>query len=172
MLHLFDTYIFSVIYYGCEILGHHKAADIESVHLDFCKFVLKVKNSVPNNMVYRELGRLPMYLQRKLRIIKYWTKLLNTDNCVLNNIYSEMVDMTNRSVRMDMNWAARVKHDLYSIGLGYVLENQCVGDARSFLTVFKQRLIDIFLQDCYLFFQQSPKAILYQHVVNNSLFDI
>jgi len=33
LLSLFDTYISSVLCYGCEIWGFHKAPDIEKVHV-------------------------------------------------------------------------------------------------------------------------------------------
>ena len=37
MLSLFDTYVNSILMYGAEIWGVHKAPQIEKVHLDFCK---------------------------------------------------------------------------------------------------------------------------------------
>ena len=39
------------------------------------------------NMVYFELGRTPLYINRYIRMICYWLKLLETDNCFLKNLY-------------------------------------------------------------------------------------
>ena len=38
-------------------------------------------------MVYCELGRLPLYVERQCKMVKYWTKLLNTKNCILKGCY-------------------------------------------------------------------------------------
>jgi hypothetical protein len=39
-LSLFDTYITSVLHYGCEIWGFHKAPHIERVHMNFLKEIM------------------------------------------------------------------------------------------------------------------------------------
>ena len=43
-------------------------------------------------MIYAELGRLPLQSVRKYKIIKYWAKLLSTDNTLLKNCYLEMLN--------------------------------------------------------------------------------
>lgn len=68
-LSIFDTYVSSVLNYGSEIWGFHSGDEIERVHTNFCKRILKVKKCTSNFMVYSELGRLPMSIIRKLRII-------------------------------------------------------------------------------------------------------
>ena len=74
-LSLFDTYVGSIANYGCEVWGSHPAKDIEKVHLDFCKKILGVKKSTVSMMVYFELGRKPLYYNRKYRMLKYVIKL-------------------------------------------------------------------------------------------------
>ena len=34
---IFDTYVNSILSYGSEIWGFHRAQDVEKVHLSFCK---------------------------------------------------------------------------------------------------------------------------------------
>lgn len=85
-LSLFDTYIGSIVHYGCELWGQHPASELESIHLDFCKKLLCVKKSVTSMMVYFELVRKPLQLDRNYRMLKYWIKLKNSDNCILSNI--------------------------------------------------------------------------------------
>jgi len=75
---VFDTYVNSVLSYGAEVLGFHKAPNIEPFHVNLCKRLLGLRKSTCNSMVYHELGRYPM-------IIKYWIKLRNTDNCILKS---------------------------------------------------------------------------------------
>ena len=68
LLSLFDTYI-SVLCYGCEIWGFHKAPDIEKVHVNYCKRILKVKTSTTNIMVY--YSKLSIFSNPE-KITGYW----------------------------------------------------------------------------------------------------
>ena len=72
-LHVFDTYVSMF----------HPAHDIEKVHMNFCKRILSVKRSATNVVILSELGRTPLCIDRKIRILKYWLKLLKTKNCIL-----------------------------------------------------------------------------------------
>ena len=49
----------------------------------FVKLYSGVKKSTTNDLAYFGLGRLPLYISRKLRIIKYWLKLRKSENCIL-----------------------------------------------------------------------------------------
>ena len=57
---VFDTYINSILSYASAIWGFQKDPDIEKLHTYFCKKVLGVKRSTCNNLIYFELGRLPL----------------------------------------------------------------------------------------------------------------
>jgi hypothetical protein len=39
LLSLFDTYVKSIVNYGCEVWGFHKGVDIETLHLSFLKSI-------------------------------------------------------------------------------------------------------------------------------------
>ena len=80
ILDLFDKLIVPILNYDSEVWGFHQAQDIERVHLSFCKRVLGVKKSTQNDFIYGLLGRMPMYLSRQLRIVKYWLKLWAAKN--------------------------------------------------------------------------------------------
>jgi len=48
---------------------------------------LHVKTSTPNVMVYGELGRYPIDIDIKVRVISYWSKLIlgnQSKSCILN----------------------------------------------------------------------------------------
>ena len=66
---VFDMYINSILTslgtslllsYASAIWGFQKAPNIEKLHTYFCKKVLDVKRSTCNNLIYFELGRLPL----------------------------------------------------------------------------------------------------------------
>ena len=64
---LFDSFVGSVVSYGCEVWGHSKSKEIEPLHLKFLKRILGVKLSTSNAGVYGELCRYPFYISRYIR---------------------------------------------------------------------------------------------------------
>ena len=60
-----------VLLYGSKVWGFHNALDVERVHLSFCKIGLYVKSSTANYFIYVELGRFPLQITNKIRILKY-----------------------------------------------------------------------------------------------------
>ena len=160
-LYLFDTYVSSILSYSCEIWGYHSAIDIEKVHIDFCKRVLGVSKKCTNMMVFAELGRFPLNTSRKFRIIKYWLKILNTNNCILKSCYELLLDDINLP---RFNWANAVKNILLEVGLPHIWDSQQVENKTSFLFTVKQRLEDHFIQDCNRIINSSSKGFLYQHL--------
>ena len=75
----FDRMILPIISYGSEVWSYEKGSLIEKLHLKFCKYILGMKSSTPNVMVYGELGRYPIDIQLKLKALGYWLKLVNRD---------------------------------------------------------------------------------------------
>jgi hypothetical protein len=55
--------------YGCEILGIGKSDNIEKVHLQFLKRILNVRATTPICLVYGELGRYPLDISIKIRML-------------------------------------------------------------------------------------------------------
>jgi hypothetical protein len=77
LLHLFDSMVMPILMYGCETWGYCNIDIIERVHLRFCKLLLKLNKSTPNVMVYGELGRHPLSLNIKVRMVSFWHKLVS-----------------------------------------------------------------------------------------------
>ena len=90
-LELFDKLITPILNYGCEIWGFIQGNSLERVHLQFCKQLLGVKKSTQNDFVYGVLGRTTLITKRYLVIVKYWFKILmSNDNKYINLIYRMM----------------------------------------------------------------------------------
>lgn len=141
---LFDAFVSSILNYSCEVWGNVKSKDLERIHLKFCKRMLNVKISASNAGIYGELGRYPLYVNRYVRVIKYWFKIVNSDNCIMKTLYDcALVDCYNGK----SNWASNVKNLLYRNGYGYVWNNPFSVDPMIFTVMFKQRLIDVFTQE-------------------------
>ena len=56
-----------VLFYIMDVKkwGFHKAPHVEKVHVEFFKRIMFLRKSTNNVMVYFELGRCPMNIQRK-----------------------------------------------------------------------------------------------------------
>jgi hypothetical protein len=85
-LDLFDKLVKPILLYGCEVWGFGNNEILERVQLKFCKFLLHLKTTTPNCMVYVELGRYPVENDIKLRMISYWSRLISVKGTKLSSI--------------------------------------------------------------------------------------
>ena len=129
-----------------------KSNEIERLHLKCCQRILKVKTNSCNAAVYGELGRYLMFVPRYVRTIKYWCKLLNTETIILKQLYQQgLTDCINGHI----NWVSNVKSLLDMYGFSDVFISQNV-NIKMFPYVFKQRAVDVFIQEWYGSLEGSP----------------
>ena len=72
---LFDHTIAPILLYGCEIWGYQNTQIIENVHNDFLRNILKLRKSTPLYILYAELGRRPLQINIKHRMIVFGFQL-------------------------------------------------------------------------------------------------
>ena len=169
ILDLFDKLIVPILNYGSEVWGFHQARDIERVHLSFCKRVLGVKKSTQNDFIYGLLGRMPMYLSRQLRIVKYWLKIVSGQKSMyVNVVYNSCLERIDKN--STSNWAYNVKQLLFRYGFGNVWVSQGVDDPDVFYNEFRTRLMDIFAQEWKSRLADSTRAVFYRNVVSDCKF--
>lgn len=161
-LELFDKLVTPILNYGCEVWGFFQANSVERVHMQFCKQILGVKKATQNDFVYGELGRTNYITRRYLIIVKFWLKLLvRPENKYIRIVYDMMVNDI-EIFPNKVNWASLVRHLLLSLGFYEVWLNQGVGDCKRFLSVFSQRLTDIFIQNWRSRLEDSSRANFYK----------
>lgn len=157
---LFDTQVQPVVNYGAEVWGLYAGDEIEKVHLFAMKKFLHIDQKTPNDLVYGELGRYPIYINSYVKCIKYWLQIVQMDGCRLPSQAYKLL------YRLDMRgkktWATSVKQCLCSYGFAFVWNNQGVGCIKSFLVCFKQRLIDCRWQDWDYHIQTSDRFSQYR----------
>ena len=83
-LELFDKTIKPILLHGCEIWGVGDLRIIEQVQLKILKFVLNIKKSTPNCIVYGETGVMPLKLDIQSRIVAFWSKLIQPETINLS----------------------------------------------------------------------------------------
>ena len=77
---LFDVQVQPVLQYGSELWGLDRAAiHCESVQLFAIKKFLSVEMRTPNDLVYGETNRYPMYVSSAVNCNRYWRKLLQME---------------------------------------------------------------------------------------------
>ena len=80
-------------------------------------------------------------------IVKYWFKILAAqESKYIRLIYNLML----QDIELEpnkINWASLVRHLLMSLGFYNVWLNQGVGNKNVFISLFKQRLTDTFIQN-------------------------
>ena len=94
---LFDSFEGSIINYASELWGFMKSDDIERIHLTFCKRLLLVKINACNVAVYGGLGRYPWLINRYVKIIKHWFKVLDNNIIIMQTVYRQVVNDCNKS---------------------------------------------------------------------------
>ena len=128
-------------------MGFNKARAIETVHLNFCKRLLGVKETTQNDFIYGELGRTDYQTRRYLCIIKWWLKIITReDNKYIKHVYKMMLAGNDRKP-LQQNWALLVKNLLGRTGFMDVWIYHGVGNIEVFLSIFKVRLKDMLMQD-------------------------
>ena len=106
-------------------------------------------------MIYSELGRLPLPVIRKFKILKYWVKILSTDNCILQQCYQEMLINIDKN-----NWLSGVRDILCELGLLNIWYSQNVNS--DILQFIKQRLYDQEKQRIICNIYNMKKCFLYK----------
>ena len=143
-LDLFDKMVKPILLYGSEVWGFSNNDIIERVHLKFCKLLLNLKSSTPNYMVYGELGRHPLEIDIKIKIISFWSKLAKQTK------YSSIVYILLRCMYIEnnacFNWMSKVKTIFDECGFTYIWETENFMSHSYLISIVKQRLLDQYYQ--------------------------
>ena len=81
------------------------------------------QSDTPNCILYGEIGRLPLEIRVKLRMISYWCKLVNNESKLSSSLYRLMLCLKNQG-QNNFKWINYVESILNSAGLGYIFINQ------------------------------------------------
>ena len=102
------------------------------MHLQFCKKLLRVKRSTQNDFIFGDLGKVLLQNKIFLSIMKYWFKILESEETRFNKIAYQLLlnDIVNKP--NCVNWVSKVKILLSSLGFYDVWVNQGVGNKRAF----------------------------------------
>ena len=76
---MFYKMVIPILNYSAEVWGFHLGVGVERVHLKFLRNLLGVKRSTQNDFIYGEYGTTPLRELRKIRILKYWARIVSNE---------------------------------------------------------------------------------------------
>jgi hypothetical protein len=155
---LFDAQVVPILLYGAEIWGVKSYDKMERVHLFACKRFLHISDKTPNDVVYGELGRFPLYIDALIRVIKYWFKLLEQpEQYYSKRAYKMLLVMHNQG---KATWVSNVQSILCNNGFEQVWLFGC-GNKKSFFVELKSRLQSTFIHKWKNHLEQSSRLLIY-----------
>ena len=83
-LKLFDSTVLPILTYGCEIWGFENLEILERIHAEFLRNITKARKSTPHYMLYAELGRYPLDITIKSRMIGFWNRIVTGNDSKLS----------------------------------------------------------------------------------------
>jgi len=111
----------------------------------FVKF--KKKKSTPNFMIYGELGAYPMSVYIKLRMVNYWSKLINGKDSKLSLILYKYIYINTLHGQYQSSWFDNVKSILDNCGFSNIWESEGNFTCTWLNITLKQKLFDLFQQE-------------------------
>lgn len=164
-LKLFDALVAPILLYSSEVWGFEQKSNIEKMHLQFCKRILKIRNTTPNFMVYGELGRFPLEILIKQKMVLYWNTLL-CDNKKLSSIMYKLMFTLYRVFPHKFKWVSYVKSIFDELGLSYIWNDQLYISKNTLKLVLKQKLVDQFTQHWFSQIDSSSRGGFYSKFKN------
>ena len=123
-LQMFDTMVLPILLYGSEVTGFENHSMLERLCLQFYKIILNVKKTTPNLILYGELGRHPVSIDIKTRMIGFWQRIVNgKPDKISSKLYSILLAMHNRDL-FHSKWLMYIKDILNDSGLEHYWLNQ------------------------------------------------
>ena len=138
---MFDKAVVPILLYGSEIWGFENLDLLESLHLKFCKHILHLKQSTPNFMVYGELGRCPLSIKLKVRMINFWFKL-NEDKNKISSLLYRLLFVNYFNYGIENKWLLFIKSIFDDCGMSNMW-NQVYIVCKKWLTLNIERKLKI-----------------------------
>ena len=152
---LFDYTILPILTYSCEVIGFENTDMFEKVHLEFLRKITNSRKSTPGYMLYAELGRYPLHIYIKTRMIGYWNKLLLSKQSKISYLlYQALRTIKNKRPK----WICFIEKILTDVGRNDIWLNQNLINSTGIKYFVKQVLHDQYLQSWSVDLNESSKG--------------
>jgi len=159
---LFESLVFPVLLYGCEVWGFHSSNMLEIFYRKFLKKLLNLRPSTPNCMIYGEVGKMPLQVNIDKQMINYWLRLLNKEeNTLAYIIYKISLNLFSRDI-YKAKWLCKIKCVLDNCGLSYVWFDQENINTRQCKLLIHNQIENIALHSWFIDMSSSSMCISYR----------
>ena len=160
-LQLFDSMVAPILLYSSEITGFEKSDGLERLCTQFYKIILNLKKTTPNIILYGELGRCPIDIFVRARMIGFWQRIINgKQDKIAFKLYKILLSMHERDL-FHSKWLSTVENCLNVTGFSnvwQVQENVPLNIAKS----VKLKLFDNFKHEWLELVFNSSKCLNYR----------
>ena len=141
-LQLFDSMIVPILLFGSEVTGFENSDILERLCTQFYKIILNVKKSTPNCILYGELGRYPISILIKSRIIGFWQRIVNGKQDKIAQIIKILLAL-HEGDHFHSKWLLSVKNCLI------LSDNQHAWDLQEYVPLGLTKLVKMKLIENY-----------------------
>ena len=150
---LFDKTIVPVLTYGCEVWGTAITDASSKLQLKFYKLVLRLRQSTPTCMVLGEVGKAPVEIHIKSRVLGYWYKLCHpeNENKIASVVYHFLLKLYNND-KYEPSYIRFIKKTLQEIGMNdlWLQQNNIRYSCKWFKEKVNRGLLDKFIQQWFV----------------------
>ena len=120
-LKLFDQTVFPIPLYGSEILGYENTDILERIHSNFLRKITNSRKSKPISFLYGQLGRHPISINIKSRMVSFWNRILvgKSEKFSLK-INKYMIHLQDNNFK----WPNKIREILQKVGRGDLWDNR------------------------------------------------
>lgn len=160
-LQLFDHTILPIALYSCEVWGFENTQIIENLHNEFLRRITKLKKSTPVYMLHAELGRKPIEITIKTRMIGFWISVVNGKESKLSKILYKMLLHDFNTGFYEHKWIRSIKDILVSVGRVDLFDKNFIDSPKSVKLSVARVLSDLHIQEWVHKLTASSKGKMY-----------
>ena len=165
-LKMFDHTVLPILLYGSEIWGFENIDQLETFHNDFLRKISNMRKSTPIYILHGELGRYPISINIKMRMLGFWISMITGKAEKFSRIlYKTLLDDEISGIKQ-YKWVSCIKNILQSTGKNNIWLSQKVDNIRSVKSQVQQTLKDQYRQEWTAQLEKSSKGINYRLIKN------
>lgn len=167
-LKLFDHTVVPILTYACEVWGFENLGMIEKVQNDFLRKITLSKKSTPLYMLLGELGRYPLEIVIKSRMVGFWNRIIHGKQLKLSSLlYQCLLHSTN----VKSKWLTCIQSIFAEVGRPDIWNSQQNCQMKSLSHFIRNILVDQFKQEWNSKASQSSKSMTYFSFKNELNFE-
>ena len=155
-LKLLDNTVLPILIYASEVWGYENCEILERIHNQFLRSIIKARTSTPMHMIYGELGRYPLEITIKCRMISFWSRIVSGKPNKLSYILYQKLLSTKI---LKSKWVQKIKETIQNCGRSDIWRNP--QESSNVAVQIKRNLIDQFKQNWASSLEDSSNGFNY-----------